>query len=67
MKTLRTLAMTCVVLLAGLGIVSAQDVTRPTNEPTFSRGASSGAIQTTEPVKHIHVMRPRSGPPSQTS
>ena len=64
MKTLRTLATTCVVLLAGLGIVSAQDVTRPTNEPTFSRDASSGAIQTTEPVKHIHVMRLRSGPPS---
>ena len=58
MKTLRTLAITCVVLLAGLGIVSAQDLARPTNQPAFSQDA----IHTAVPVKQIHVMRLRSGP-----
>jgi len=44
MKVLRAVTVTCVVLLAGLGIVSAQSWTPLTNQPTFS--ASNAYILT---------------------
>ncbi|MGA9527924.1 MAG: NF038122 family metalloprotease [Terriglobales bacterium] len=60
MKTLHTLAMTFAVLLAGFGIVNAQDSAKSTNQETFSHDA----IHTAEPVKQIHVMRLRGSLPS---
>ena len=44
MTVLRVVTVTCVVLLAGLGIVSAQSWTPLTNQPTFS--ASNAYILT---------------------
>jgi hypothetical protein len=44
MKVLRAVTVTCVVLLAGLGVVSAQTWTPLTNQPTFS--ASTAFILT---------------------
>jgi len=64
MKALRAISMICVVLLAGFGIVSAQDSAISTNQPTFSQHASSDVVHTTALSREIGVKRLHSGPPS---
>ena len=41
MKALRAITLTCVVLLVGLGLVSAQTETRPTNQSTMTASIAS--------------------------
>lgn len=59
MKVLRTLAITCLVLLAGLGIVSAQTWTPLTHPPTF---AASTALLLTDGTVMVQETRLAASP-----